>query len=137
MTTDELISALEKSTGPDRALDRAIADYVYDLEWKPYCSGARKLWGFRRGTDHTVFYGVDKITKFTHSIDDALTLVPDGWIVEELRQWRSKDNVIYWECALSGGNDYVYCGNFQDSDRPPNAAIALCIAALKARESRR
>lgn len=72
---------------------------------------------------------------YTRSVDAALTLVPEGWIVSDLRQW-SLAGGWYWSAALielmrPGSVDVGQPG---DSPRimPPSPALAICIAALRA-----
>jgi len=63
---------------------------------------------------------------FTTSIDAALTLVPEGWIVHmELHPSPADEANI----SLHDGGDKTTLGQ-ADFDQP---ALALCIAALKAR----
>ena len=120
MTRHELIAALEAATGPATELDAEIIylfiDPIrYDLE--------------RDDGDYT--YVVDgqvfAVPKFTASIDAALTLVPGGWMVElwlaqptETQRWDS-NVVVYYERSRA----------VRAEGKTP--AIALCIAALKAR----
>lgn len=95
-----LIERLEKTTGLDRELDREIA---------------------------VAIYGHDRAGRlFTHSIDDALTLVPEGF------KWRCgygrlvPHNAVVVDYAERGLGSFV-------GECDSNRAIALCIAALKAR----
>lgn len=65
---------------------------------------------------------------YTSSLDTALTLVPEGWRTLWAEDLRS---ISQWDWAL--------CPTDEDSDtehaeaRAPTPALALCIAALKAR----
>lgn len=110
-----LIERLEKATGPDRELDLAIA-----LAVCPNVLVAKRdtLTGALR--DYTYW-------EYTASIDAALTLVPPEWM---------------W--ALHGGKGSCLGAqlNLPDVETPEveifvddaaSVAIALCIAALKAR----
>jgi len=113
--TPSLIERLTAATGPSRELDRLIGDAV----------GAPM--GY---TGDAIGLGY---ARFTESLDAALTLVPEGWHAiiggrEKVDGW--------WHCALQ---------EFPQPCRrvPPQepyvimaktAALALCIAALRARE---
>ena len=118
MTIDELIEALEAATGPSDALDLAIAEWCY-------CNGAvagvnydPELWLMR----HEGFCG---------SLDGALTLVPEG---------------AFWNVLTDGMGDGYQAAvvTKEGADRgerlkwirTATPAIALCIAALKARAAK-
>lgn len=103
---DELIQRLEKATGPDRELDIAIAS-----AWKQHHSGR---------------WSIVNAPYFTSSIDAALTLVPEGWFMEALHQQPRG-----WLCYVgSRSNSLARMESEADT-----AAIALCIAALRARKN--
>jgi hypothetical protein len=68
--------------------------------------------------------------KFTRSLDDALTLVPDEWTAFEMRS-RNRKTIFVVELSrenAEGAEDYV-------SAKSSTLPLALCIAALKARQS--
>lgn len=148
----ELIERLKKATGPDRELDAEIWRSAKGAEvWNYHdnshidsqirCgawTGTRESHpDFEPGLDNVVTwrYRIDRNGDFdygelpspTASIDAALTLVPEGW-----------------ECILYTENNTAELYN----TNPPRKfgikaraqgtapAIALCIAALKARERR-
>jgi hypothetical protein len=91
----DLIEKLEKATGPDRG-----------LEYEMFAKLVEPI------LDHDPPY-------YTASIDDALTLVPEGaqWVV------MSKGKTGSPPSAVVGARH----------DNGATSAIALCIAALKAR----
>ena len=106
----ELIERLEKATGPDRELDEAVERAIFDegKEWR---------------SAHLPY--------FTASLDAALTLVPEGyrWLVGNA--WKDKHGSCPAMATVALAGDY--------GTRPTSAAtpaIALCIAALKAREAK-
>lgn len=119
---NDLIERLEKATGPDRDLDRLIQ--LVDLGEPAH----------------------GPVPEFTASIDAALTLVPnaperpvlDVGVPQKLH-WMLVDNAYdegYWQAGKAGA--YIY----DPILTPPRwkgygatLAIALCIAALKARQS--
>lgn len=107
---DDLIARLEKATGPDRDLDHAI-DTALLGEWTYYAP------------------------EYTASIDAALTLVPNGyrWLV------RKHDGSKTW---AGGKGAKSFANVYADEHESPmyeawtqTPALALCIAALKARQA--
>lgn len=126
----ELIERLEKVTGPDRELDAAIHERAVGL--RMYDSI------YERGGDLCLRYYADstgpsyrRLPRYTESMDDAVTLVPEGLA------WTLGQNVHhrYWQARIN---------NLDDDGRPQSigysglkgnrtAPLALCIAALKAR----
>lgn len=107
----DLIERLAKATGPDRELDAAIAYRC--------TKAASAVMGF---------------PSYTSSIDAALTLVPEGWhweVSDSPKEFPARAGVSpvapvdEWVCSDTGGQDA--------SAATP--AIALCIAALKARSA--
>jgi hypothetical protein len=128
----ELIERLEKATWPDRVLDDLIARDV--LGWVT--------------EDKDEYWRFFNLPYYTASIEAALTLVPEG------HRWEITDNGIdaqitrsvppseYWEEV--GPFACVERKTYPDGDwsaRTHGAAIAatpaiaLCIAALKARSN--
>lgn len=115
----DLIERLEAATGPCRELDRAIAEA---LGWSGICS-PNVTFGNRPDGSRWI------VPRFTASIDDALTLVPEGW--------------GYTLCDPRDGKGRPWAKLF-----PPNrlaevqptfastTRLALCSAALKARGGR-
>lgn len=126
----DLIERLEKATGPDRQIDNAI-EAAIDLPkptnpddlpgWPPY---------------------------FTASIDAAITLVPKGARLRELGQWDDNGQPGGWFCDINQYRetedgwviDSFSYGVPDPMDYHPkvpplasNGAVAICIAALKAR----
>ena len=140
MTRDELIAALEAATGPSRELDGAIAKSVgwaaQRNNWWPPEEAAkarrqkRSLWSCDRGPL--------PLPDYTSSIDAALSLVPEGYQIDSMGEWAH-------QMLRAAGPWFVILmprGNLPPPERDrearrhdhaPNAAIALCIAALKAR----
>lgn len=114
MTRAELIAALEKATGPSEELDEAIATWCYEH-------------GAIAGVNYDPVLWLMRNEGFTHSIDAALTLVPEGL------RWRVSG-------VPTAGKAFASCktGSILDpateewEAAAPTPAIALCIAALKA-----
>lgn len=136
---NDLILHLQEAMGPDRYLDALIY-----LATDDRAEGIRD-WHPRhdfRDTDHTFSFVVDDaypeeddiqlegVLPYTASIDAALTLVPEGmeWSVSNRGQIGAK------HLSFVG----VYGEPMVGSECDTNAttpAIALCIAALKARDA--
>ncbi len=114
---NDLIARLEKATKPDRDLDADI--------WRNM-NGAPML----------------KPPHYTASIDAALTLVPEGvlWeidfklnIGDDFDWRRGETKTAYSAGAGSRWDNKKTPANWQYSRHQTSAAIALCIAALRAR----
>lgn len=114
---DDLIARLEAATAPSRELDVLIAQAVGE----PWGAGGYSIggnWG-------------ERAARYTASIDVALTLVPEGW---------------HW-CACGPSDTHLPIAYIvPDMGRTPwpkwvddiegaTPAIALCIAALRARSA--
>lgn len=109
-----LIERLEKATGPDRALD-AIIDSMFRLQTgTPLPNGNLQF-----------SHGWLASEPYTASIDAALSLVPEGMVavVMALETGRGKAAILY---PMQRPEPLIgeVCGT---------PALALCIAALKAR----
>lgn len=144
----DLIARLEAAKEGSRELDRKIA---FAVNWN----------GFQN-EDQIYKENADDIPNWTQSLDAALTLVPEGWGAEifwhdgataadayvDLRlpnpRWKEPD------CPTELLSTYAaLVSSYEDDDRPINPdepyplprakplALALCIAAMKARESAR
>ena len=123
MTREELIAALETTTGPDRLSDAAIARSQGWVE-------RERVYGSGWETPTGRFVSWHELPRYTASIDAALTLVPEGW---------------RWSLDWTQRSGYQDCGRADlyapgSGIQPPDVcdvyaatpAIALCIAALKA-----
>lgn len=117
MTHEELIAALEAATGPSRELDAEIARCCDARQWRLTDEGMGK-----------VFF--DPL-EFTASIDAALTLVPET----DGNRWYEIGQA--WTHATAHVRVYPpnpWEGRTREAVADaPTPAIALCIAALKAR----
>jgi hypothetical protein len=113
----DLIERLEKGTGPDRELGNQIP-VALGYIWNGRLSSGNPRGQWEHPDGRTL-----PDSDFTGSIDAALSLVPEGWAA-----------VIYVE---NNGSGDVRIGRHQgDEDYMgfgKTPAIALCIAALKAR----
>lgn len=107
MTREELIAALEKADGPTFVMDQALADWLWEG------SG----------------YPTPLIPKpYTSSLDAALTLVPEPWKVDWIQE--NLDEPGWQGGVYRRGEKWPIK---RRSGAGCNGAIALCIAALKAR----
>ena len=107
----DLLARLEAATEGSSMLDNAI----YDALW-----GLPRMGGDYRG--HTVPIPPEP---YTTSIDAALTLLPEGW------KWSVDSSGCAWVCPVDADSAYTEMIVIGGVTIP---ALALCIAALKARE---
>ena len=133
MNMNILVERLERATGPDRGLDLQIMragfkhqvlkweEAGWDEDGKDFPDGIR-YWTDEREKSYAV--GVER---FTSSIDAAMTLVPEGMYY---KLERFSDGCYAAVCPYSRQADQTLWRGHQ---KP--AAIALCIAALKARDA--
>lgn len=140
MTLPELIAKLEQATGPDRELDAEIACAVRFPEHRPARKG-----------DHAGVHGVDPESdwaghiyvptgflvaySYTRSIDDAMTLVPEGYIAVDM-QMRDPTLNNSRNCAYVvpvNTNDVGWAKPKGHGLTKASLPLALCIAALRAR----
>lgn len=121
---DELIKRLEAASGPDRELDADIATSL----GKPVCKDDPCNWVIK----YPGAYDYRKLPRYTASIDAALTLVPEGldWFVKHYASAGGKYGAVVTspEIAARSWGDYSH-------DDAATPAIALCIAALRARSA--
>ncbi len=133
MTFDELIAAMEKATGPDVALDCDIYSMLNPTllpvkERAGLFVNDKKFLG-SAGKYHIV--GVTSMAPdYTASIDAALTLVPKGslWTCATYQSSFDVRPPYYADCAAG----LEECPITEAYAATP--ALALCIAALKARQ---
>lgn len=104
---NDLIERIEAASKGSRALDWEI--HVHD------------------GIDGKGMYGPHP--RYSFSIDAALTLVPEGWIVAQLGQGDDGS----WFCELRAGHRTSYRRVAMSPVKCPTPALALCAAVLKAR----
>lgn len=114
-----LIDRLAQATEGSRELDKAFADCVFDLEWRPYQSNARKLWAYKKGTNTVRFYGIESIPGYTRSIDAALRIAKDA---DQRRQF------------LYHAADTCFHAKLDPAQHAPRL---ICLASLRAIDSGR
>lgn len=117
-----LIERLEKAEAGSRELDAEIAP----LDGRVCANVETQLW--KKVVDGHLFIG---LPHYTTSLDAALTLVPQPWRVYAMQQetWPN-DAVQRWFAGL----DHIpHTESMMGKARTP--ALALCIAALKARST--
>jgi hypothetical protein len=118
---DDLIARLARATGPDQELDEAI--------WRKFGGSVilvKEAGGYehRRWMDSENVRWAEKLTDFTGSMDCAMQLMP-GSIDWELKTARHRAGYI----ATLFDRQTTFMA---DAKTP---AIALCIAALRARNA--
>lgn len=129
----DLIAKLEAAEGPSRELDAEIVRQstanCVGVERGPIGGDAQHYeeWLFRFDPPRSWVDSWLHVPRYTSSLDAALTLVPEGWMVElwlaqptETQQWHSNAVVYYERRRASRGEGAT-------------PAIALSIAALRAR----
>ena len=120
-----LLAKLEAATGPDRRLDFDLwAEITRPTGWPALGEPEenRTMWFNYWKNDPLAF------PRYTESLDCAMTLVPDGWLTRDVKQGTDG---WHWLLAHSwrirNGLDGVATA------KAPTAALALCIAAVRAR----
>lgn len=142
MTLTDLIAALERAEGPSRELDSAIAAHVGEavMPFQPdehawMCKDGQGGWMpiTRPGSrPHTI--NDRYVPRYTASLDAALTLVPEGWASASINDRRGPIGYVHNnELAFVGISGRENPAKVWHKVRHPVRAIALCIAALKAR----
>lgn len=143
MTRAELIAALEAATGPSRELDvrifalsndPAIIREPGDHRGRGIVTWALSRWIKEEACDASPVWweylaGCVQAPRYTSSIDTALTLVPEGWS---------------WDCGLIINDRDFTSHVWRDEPteagimrgKGPTPALALCVAALRAREGK-
>jgi hypothetical protein len=116
---DDLITRLKAVPEGSRELDAEIAEAVI---WLP--GRAKHLQEAGRGLYETA-QGL--CARFTTSLDAALTLVPEGWEASIVVEADGSGSARVWERLgdTSSSRTQIY--------EAAGPALALCIAALKAR----
>jgi hypothetical protein len=125
----ELAGRVEALTGPDREVDALIGFEVGTLHLAEGYAPRDVFGAGCRAYDGPAYSG---------SIDDAMTLVPEGWLIDNIAEakWPDRKGRPWW-CALSPRDPVKarhkgwphQCAEF-DCATP---ALALTAAALRAR----
>ena len=125
----DLIERLEKATEPDRELDKDILFATFPRDRVAIFDGVKHI-STITGRGGEAWFGPladrDDCPRYTNSIDDAMDLVPDGWLPEISS--RHYHDGISWEVDI-GHMIYDATEYYQHRILP----IALCMAALDAR----
>ena len=135
-----LIHELEQATEGSRELDEKILASLGTHVRERRGNDLKAWWYPVNGPDHKrLSVGLRSwsgaIPDYTTSLDAALTLVPPEWRIRSLSENEGDKSEWGWGCQQ------IFCG---DPDNPPKiyyttsiawtASLALCIAALGARE---
>ena len=132
-----LIEKLEAAGEGSRELDTRIHALLEDRDLRQDEFG--RLLGRSREAPHDEcimaypnFSPDTAIPCYTTSLDAALTLVPEGYRLELYQS----ANGEWWDADLSPlGYDVDHEDGWSNGDGKADPALALCIAALKAREA--
>ena len=147
----DLIEKLEAAPEGSRAFDNQVALATGWVRLTPsevkrrhggwiHPSDTRKDGSFNYQTDLDSLHGTDiwrDPLPYTTSIDAALTLVPEGWWISRIYQDEDGFEVTLIDPSSDEGMgtpNYVEAVLMADGNGIPTIALALCIAALKARE---
>jgi hypothetical protein len=138
---EEVIAALENSTGPDHDLDADILEATGGCahrETEYYCieDGNDYDSGFTCKRCHKDTYG-ERVPAFTASIDATLGLlerVLPGWRIENLSEWDAEilRDQGPWMCDLVERRLEFFDRKSAKCSHAPTAALALVIATLRA-----
>ncbi len=131
----DLITQLEAAPEGSRELDVEIGRLV----------GLKihgEFWQIVPGVMEPDHKAVIPIPFYTYSIDCALTLVPEDWIVSISKRadthWVGEPYKYHWYAHMdlyehNEENSLSGCERITSSGAAPSPALALCIASLKAR----
>lgn len=130
----DLAARCEAAEGPDRELDIAI--------WRSVLANEQQLALVEQGrtlhgdseADFRADYMMDG-KRFTASLDAALTLVPEGAGVRLDRYWIANVDGPVWSCSISQGGVPENPRKVFETWDHLTPALALCAAALTARQS--
>jgi hypothetical protein len=126
----ELIARLEAATGPTPHLDAEIEAALRGGE-PAYRTASRHQFGPSVVLNHgagNAWDGWESAPSFTGSLDAALTLVPEIWRVYALQE-QYIDPPHKWFAGLDRRREHTQ----SMIGKAPTPALALCIAALRAR----
>lgn len=127
----ELIERLERATGPNREIDLAISVAINfkgvfesDRDWRWNVMGD-EIEGHRNGKRSGFLDPTQFVPRWTASIDSAMQLVQENNFAEVCT------DPVCATIGVKGNPGYIAAGLYQVGGATP--AIALCIAALRAR----
>lgn len=128
----EIIARLERATGPDRELDKAILEAIGWRRDKEACgiAAASEIWVSPDGEYYDAV--IDPFKVFPHptaSLDSALMLFPQEWRLEHIGEQLSGGR---WDCELHWRE---YSQELSIVATGATGSLAVCVASLKARQS--
>ena len=132
---EQLALRCEQAEGPDRELDAKIA---LAAGWQEITLPHGSRYCIRPDGFKTSHGLVAYAPAYTASIDAALTLVPEGWFVDNLAQSGRRDGT-WWAALIQPPEGDEETGKLtRDGAREsafdtPTPALALCAAVLRAR----
>ena len=141
----ELAARIEAASGPDREIDARIA-VALRLGCRPNLPDDLEYLSLVRDDDFesagTYWFhcrsgkSLRTSLPYTGSLDAAMTLVPEGWVVERLSIWPQESSATL--CGTREGKDGLRWHNFGDGraqGTAKTAPLAIALAALRARAS--
>ena len=131
MTLPELIAALEAATEPSRELDAEIAIAVRLAPEGPGWWRSKPTWTWKHAS-HGPNVEPWAAPNYTASLDAALTLVPGGLFWGVSAGKLTPREPLYGASILAP-KDNALGDVLGEGESSASAAIALCIAALRAR----
>lgn len=141
-TLDTLIAELERAEEGSRELDASIFCAVKFPGHKPernFFYKNRDEWGVFVSNQPKPGMTFHDAPHYTTSVDAALTLVPEGWLVASISQYAKRgeprSGVIMIRKEHAARNDMTVPEMNLATPRSEaaTAAVALCIAALRVR----
>lgn len=116
-----LAERCEKATGPSDDLNLAIAEAVRAvIDAAPIGANGQ---------------GAKRFKSYSHSLDAAMTLVPEGWQGDRLHWWAGSPSICELIETHSVGGEWVREAGWlgRAGGKAATPALALCAAALRAR----
>lgn len=134
-----LMARLVAASAGARELDGKIWAVIDEAAFKRQCSfkgrkHAGRIYTAAEKRHHETRMGAVLAPRYTTSLDNALTLVPEGWHIKIQICYNVGAERAYCHCDLE--RDCYTAGRDLGDDEPmeiQTAPPALCIAALKAR----
>lgn len=138
-----LIERLENETGPCRETDLAIHLWLNPDAPILFDAGNKKAkWGKYRDVsigewkDISLLMAVVSPPHYTSSIDAALTLLPEGFAIQNFEIWPNSSSLRILETHKEKDGLYWHSSSERMWEAEHGVpSIALCIAAMKARLS--
>ena len=135
---NELIAKLEAAPCGNSDMDAGIASYI-GLRHRTRRDGYGRSKGREWFADS--IGGVEEWSRqppaYTTSLDAAMALVPQGWMIDQMGEWDAVPLRAMgpWFAIVRPRGPITGCIHTR-ADHHPTAPLALCIAALKAQKEK-